>query len=628
MNRKITRLLGLFMVMFTMSLPTLASSSYYSKVVATAVGGGKVYASKTQTDSPAYTDGSSEASTNSSSNIATYYLYAQPNEGNIFAGWYEDAECSGNAASTEANYTVSITAESTNQSSPTTKTFYAKFVSARAPILGYTESRIYANISEGTYKNETLTATNISDAITYESSNENVATVAADGTVTLMKNGTCYIKAKANGVEGTYTLTVIDDLTAGVTQIGNGDFENWSSVTSSNHAPNNWNSFETAEGSFASLSSAQQVQMVEDARPGSDGIYCVDIWARSILGVVAQGNLTTGCINAGATTATDKANHNFSKTSDPTKSETLSQIPTAIRFWAKFVPAAANAQHPNARMEAVVHDNYDYITYGDPTYESDEEKSHVIAKASKSFPTTDGEWVEFTVPFELTNNAANGQLHIIVSLTTNADPGQGQANDHLYIDDIELLYDKVTLTMTAAKYATFCAPFDVNVPYGMTAYTVNGISQNNYTLDMTEVTGTIPANTPVVLEGDEEVSLTVYGVAVPETAEAGLLTGVYEDTPAPVGSYVLQRINDVVGFYQVTEGQQPTVKANRCYLTVPDSNVRAFFFNTDAATGLSDMSDRSDNSVQSDVIYNLTGQRIQQMQRGINIVKGKKILVK
>ena len=101
MNRKITRLLGLFMVMFTMSLPTLASSSYYSKVVATAVGGGKVYASKTQTDSPAYTDGSSEASTNSSSNIATYYLYAQPNEGNIFAGWYEDAECSGNAASTE-----------------------------------------------------------------------------------------------------------------------------------------------------------------------------------------------------------------------------------------------------------------------------------------------------------------------------------------------------------------------------------------------------------------------------------------------------------------------------------------------------------------------------------------------
>ena len=122
---------------------------------------------------------------------------------------------------------MSITAESTDQSSPTTKTFYAKFVSASAPILGYSETRVYANLSAGTYKNETLTAQNVTDAITYESSNENVATVAADGTVTLKKNGSCYIKAKSGESEGSYTLTVIDDVAAGVTQIGNGDFEDW-----------------------------------------------------------------------------------------------------------------------------------------------------------------------------------------------------------------------------------------------------------------------------------------------------------------------------------------------------------------------------------------------------------------
>ena len=225
----------------------------------------------------------------------------------------------------------------------------------------------------------------------------------------------------------------------------------------------------------------------------------------------------------------------------------------------------------------------------------------------------------------MTGNAANGQLYIIVNLATNADPGQGQAGDQLYIDDVELLYeteyDEVPVKMSAANYATFCAPFDVNVPYGMTAYTVQGVNENN-SLDMTDVQGIIPANTPVILSGNGAKALTAYGVSAPGVAEAGLLTGVYEDTEAPVGSYVLQNIEGVVGFYQVAEGAQPTVKANRAYLTVPGSNVKAFFFGDDA-TGLSDMSDQS---YQCGVIYNLAGQRIQKMQRGINIINGKKIL--
>ena len=628
MNFKFTRLLSLFVVMFTMSLPSLASN-YYSKATAKAVGEGKVYVSyKSQANSPQYAAESSAesgADKQQSAPTHTYYFYAQANEGNTFVGWYENEECTGASVSTEAVYSVSFTASSTDSSSPTTKALYAKFQDASAPILNYSEARVYANLSTGTYKNETLSTTNVTGTVTYESSNENVATVAADGTVTFIKNGSCFIKAKFGEAEGSYVLTVIDDSAVGVTQIGNGDFEDWRGVTSSNHAPDNWNSFETAEGSLASMSSAQQVQMVEGGRPGSDGLYCAYIWSRTVFGVVAQGNLTTGCINAGGMTATDKNNYNYSKTSDLKKSETLSKVPTAIHFWAKFVPAAVNEQHPNAHMEAVVHDNTNYITYSDPSYQSEEEKSHAIAKARKDFPTTNDEWAEFTVPFEMTGNAANGQLYIIVNLATNADPGQGQAGDQLYIDDVELLYeteyDEAPVKMSDANYATFCAPFDVNVPYGMTAYTVQGVNENN-SLDMTDVQGIIPANTPVILSGNGAKALTAYGVSAPGVAEAGLLTGVYEDTEAPVGSYVLQDIEGVVGFYQVAEGAQPTVKANRAYLTVPGSNVKAFFFGDDT-TGLSDMSDQSD---QSDVIYNLAGQRIQKMQRGINIINGKKIL--
>ena len=640
MKFKFTRLFSLMMVMFTMfNLSAFAGSSYYSKVTAKAVGNGKVYVTYGSAEaSPAFN--STEASASSGKQSSTshkYFLYAQADEGNVFAGWYGNEACTGSAVSTEANYTVSITANSTDSENPTTVALYAKFVDENAPILSYTQAHVYANLSSGSYKNTTLTTKNVTEgSVTYESSNENVATVAADGTVTFVENGSCFIKAKAGGSEGAYILTVIDDVAAGVTQIANGDFEDWRGVSDSNHAPDNWNSFETNEGTYGSFARAQQVQMTEDHRPGSNGFYCAEIWSRSVVGVVAQGNLTTGCINAGAMSASDKGNYNYSKTEDPLKSETLSKVPTAIRFWAKFVPAAVNADHPNAHMEVVVHDNFNYITYSDPSFASEEEKSHAIAKARKDFPTTNGEWQEFTVPFERTCNAANGQLYVIVNLATNADPGQGQEGDHLYIDDVELVYEteysEASIEMTDANYATFCAPFDVNVPFGMNAYTVPAISQGN-TLGMTEVSGIIPANTPVILSGEGAKTLTAYGVAISATPESGLLTGVYEDTPAPVGSYVLQNINQVVGMYKVAAGQQPTLKANRAYLTVPGSEVKAFFFNTDDATGINAIDNEQltiDNS-----IYNVAGQRIDnsqftihnsQLKRGIYIVNGKKIL--
>ena len=367
MKLKFTRFLSLVVVMFTMSSFSAyaAGSSYYSKVTAKAVGNGKVYV-KYGSKEASPTFNSTEASASSgkqSSQSHKYFLYAQADEGNVFAGWYENEECTGVSVSSAEAYEVTISAGSTNQNSPTTKSYFAKFVSAAAPTLTYAEPRIYANISNGSFVNE-VTASNIDGEITYESSNENVATVAADGTITPKKNGTCYIKAKSGEAEGFYVLTIIDDIAAGVTQIGNGDFEDWRGVTSSNHAPNNWNSFETAEGSYVSFVNKQQVAMVEGGRPGSNGFYCVDIYSRDVSLAIAQGNLTVGCINAGAMTAAAAGNHNFSKVTDDKKSETISKIPSALKAWVKFVPSATNASYPNARVSATVHDAYNYITYG------------------------------------------------------------------------------------------------------------------------------------------------------------------------------------------------------------------------------------------------------------------------
>lgn len=755
MKQKLSRLLSLFVVMFTMCLPTMAGDDLYSKLVATAVGEGKVYVSKAEVTNPDYKEGSASDTQTSTKEEHTYHLYAQANEGSEFIGWYDNAQCSGEAFSTNVSTTRTMSVTSKDANTPTSATVYAKFRKNGVPILSYGEAHSYLNLSAGSYKNETLTTENVTETITYVSSNENVATVAADGTVTAKKNGSCIITAKSGEAEASYVITVIDDVNAGITQIGNGDFEDWRNVTSSNHAPNNWNSFETAEGSMAGAAGGQQVAMVEGGRPGSNGLYCVDIFCQSIFGVAANGNLTLGCINAGQISATDPANHNFSKISDPAKSETISKVPSAIKAWVKFVPSKENAEYPYARISATVHDAYNYITHGLATSDTDENKAHAIAQAEQNFLAC--EWTEITVPVVPTGNTTDGQMYIIVNFTTNAQPGGGQAGDHLYVDDVELVYsdeptpvvynkyisvavnntyaapqeasievtynenstidfnlknfaldnngtpmyvgninllglaidkngnfsfngdiriaegDKegvttwlgpnlgdipavlegtikdgyfyvhidinvgypvevevgdltnATVSVSDALISTFCAPFTVAIPADyqsvVTASTVTGVEDNVLTLEPV-ANYVIPANTPVIIETPVANTLPVSGIYVKGTPVAGLLTGVYENTPAPVGSYVLQNLGKV-GFYLVAEGNQPTVGANRCYLTVPAAGVKAFFLNGGDATGISGVDANVDAN---EAIYNLAGQRINKLQKGINIINGKKIL--
>lgn len=742
MKQKLSRLLSLFVVIFTTCLPTMAGN--YSKVVTKAVGEGKVYVGTSTTGSPAYEEVSESATKNSSDKNHTYHLYAQANEGYEFIGWYDNENCEGEAISEESHHQVTIKGAGENDYVPVT--YYAKF---SGPVFVLLSEHVYLNIDATPIANMIVEDVNA----TYVSSNTNVITIDEGGLLHPVSNGTAKITASAQGFDDiTYLVTVIDNVSAGVTQIGNGDFEDWRNVTSSNHAPSNWNSFETAEGGFASMINKQQVEMVEGGRPGSNGLYCVKIYSRDVSLAIAQGNLTVGCINAGAMTAANKGNHNFSKITDNTKSETISKVPSAIKAWVKFVPGATNANYPNARVSATVHDAYNYITYGQASDDTDENKAHAIAQAELNFPACD--WTEITVPFVPTGNTTDDQMYIVVNFTTNAVPGEGQEGDYLYIDDVELVYpdepepviynkhivvtvdgDKLepevapievlynddntidfslnnfcllgggvgnitlpnltidedgnfsfngtikitagnkegidtwigpdlgdiptvlkgtikddyfyvyidinvgypvevevgdlanaTVSISDALVTTFCAPFAVTIPADyqsfVTASTVTGI--NGRLLILEPVSDyVIPANTPVVIQTPVAAQLPVSGIFVKDTPVAGLLTGVYENTPAPVGSYVLQNLNGKVGFYLVAEGKQPTLGANRCYLTVPASGVKAFYLDGDDATGISNVDANVDAN---EVIYNIAGQRINELQKGINIVNGKKIL--
>ena len=189
---------------------------------------------------------------------------------------------------------------------------------------------------------------------------------------------------------------------------------------------------------------------------------------------------------------------------------------------------------------------------------------------------------------------------------------------------------EIEIAISDAGYATTYLPFDVTVPTGVTANAVT-INADGVHLDLNSVGDKIPAGTPVLLEGNANT----YSFAITtggSYAGENVLVGTYTPIVAPDESYILQKQNDKVGFYQVDYAyltakgiDKPNVPANRAYLTVPagGATVKAFFFNG-GEDGISTIG----NAGGKNVIYNIAGQRVQKAQKGLYIVNGKKVIVK
>ena len=141
---------------------------------------------------------------------------------------------------------------------------------------------------------------------------------------------------------------------------------------------------------------------------------------------------------------------------------------------------------------------------------------------------------------------------------------------------------QASLTSNVKSYKTLVLPFDAEVPEGFTASNVTSVTRTRINL---EAASTISAGQPVLVQGTGEIQLSATNVTVAATDDTaltnGLLCGTYKAMPAPVGTYVLQKQNDVTGFYLV-EDVQPSVAAFRAYLDVPASGIKVFYFSDDA----------------------------------------------
>ncbi len=242
-------------------------------------------------------------------------------------------------------------------------------------------------------------------------------------------------------------------------QIGNSNFEAWDNVGQAAEEPTNWNSFKSANCTLGSIpcgiAQTQQVSRSTSVRPGSAGTYSARIYAKSIFGTLANGTITTGRINMGSTTANDPSNHNFTTVGDANFSEVFTSKPDSIVFWANFIPVSGS-NNDLARVSAVVHTD---MAFKDP---NDVATANNLGQADSNFVQTNG-WKRFSIPFVWTGNASSA-AYILVTFSTNVIPASGTANDELFIDDMELIYNPLTVNeLSASKLKAYPNPVQNNV---------------------------------------------------------------------------------------------------------------------------------------------------------------------
>ena len=191
------------------------------------------------------------------------------------------------------------------------------------------------------------------------------------------------------------------------------------------------------------------------------------------------------------------------------------------------------------------------------------------------------------------------------------------------------------VTISASKYNTYASTNAMNFSGSdVKAYTAK-VSGDDVVL--TEITGGIvPANTGVIVYSETAGTFNIPVTTTDATVSDNELVGVTTKTAVPWEAdgkynYILQKDGEgVVKFFKATGA---SLKANRAYLSTT-YNVSAaarglnIVFADDMTTGIREKVTVNSEKFATAPVYNLNGQRVSQPTRGLYIVNGKKVVVK
>jgi len=216
-------------------------------------------------------------------------------------------------------------------------------------------------------------------------------------------------------------------------QLLNPGFESWES-SGVNARPNNWSSFPQADGSWAWAANTAQHYHRNGGRPGTAGSSYVTIYSRSVLGVVANGNMTTGQIHAGSTSASSSNNYNYTHRGSD-YCHAFSGTPDSMYVWVSYYASSSTSQ---GSVRAYLHGNTDFKDPNDCSTASLYRGKAVAQFSRTTNSASSPTWVQQRVPFVY--DGTSSVNYVLMSMTTNTTAGGGSANDSLSVDDIEFIY--------------------------------------------------------------------------------------------------------------------------------------------------------------------------------------------
>ena len=197
---------------------------------------------------------------------------------------------------------------------------------------------------------------------------------------------------------------------------------------------------------------------------------------------------------------------------------------------------------------------------------------------------------------------------------------------------------KITLapavTITSAGYATYASDHALDFTSKTIKAYIATVKGDKSGVNFTQV-NKVPANTGVLLykDGGATEAIPVFD---PSKTDPDVTTGNVFVKGTGVGvatddgtnyNYILNNGSSGIGFYRANS---QTVATNRAYISIPKvAGVKEFIaLSGFDADGISATRMNNEGMNNEQFIFNLAGQRLNRLQKGINIVNGKKVLVK
>ena len=376
-------------------------------------------------------------------------------------------------------------------------------------------------------------------------------------------------------------------------QLPNAGFETYHTATvtspddpnekSTSDEPNYWHSFMSASGNPALVYMAGYNPVTfkcDDVRPGSTGKQSLMLKSIDMYIAIANGTITTGRMNTGDYVASNTdANYAWSDMSNTDKDAhgdpfyaTLYSMPDAMKVWLKFKQGTANAEHPYATATAIINDGTEFHepAPSKTTY------TNVVGEARNAkIAETGNEWKEFTIPFTYDAFAQYGAKakSVLVTLSTNADAGQGSDGDLLYVDDLSFVYNAglKAITLTAENGEVFnvdgvnaeTKEYTATVPFDVTANNLKAVSDGKGAYVSTTIAD---GKATIEITSNDLATTNVYTLNIKKGNAQGITSGINGAQAAQAqaaGIYTIggMRVNAITkpGLY-IVKGADGSVK--------------------------------------------------------------------